>query len=173
MKKNSIIILIFLLISNCTNKNDISDVDIKTALDFFIDSTITRNNKKEEMLIMSKFGNDLNTKRLYELQSDTIFSKKDIDFMIKQYNNLKNKKIENFLNNKHLSKINNNEPKIGQTTYLIFPPLFTLDKKYLLIYSKMFLWVNGEIKWDDLYFLYYINNKEYTLIGYLDWKTKK
>ncbi len=65
MKKNSIIILIFLLISNCTNKNDISDVDIKTLnFNWKLDHAPTLNELRKIKLKRNKLRAPLYAKEI-------------------------------------------------------------------------------------------------------------
>ncbi len=166
--KNTLLITLIFTIVNCTNTTqNVTDSDIKHATAFFMDSIISKAVHGDNYIIIPSYSGELSEKDFLNLITDTILTKENIEFMKTQYSILTKRDIKEFFPEKYFSKFNTDEPQIGQISYLMDPPLFTKDKQHFLIYSQTFFWVNDEIKWDDLYFLFGKEKRSWNLEGYI------
>lgn len=140
---------------------------MREALTFFIDSMLYKAHH-DNFLVSPKFLNDLSEKKIKELNIDSILRQKDIMFMTKQYTKYKEMRLNDYINEKYDSIITLNKPNKDQFYYVISPPLFSRDKKYLLFYAKAFFKIKKKYRWDDMFFLFKKDKKLWKLIGYPD-----
>ena len=165
------IIPIVFLISCKRTPQEISDIDIKNAITVFMDTKASQGNDNGNYIVFPEFNMELSNNDFINLTEDTVFTAENIDYIKNQYYQLKKRSIKEFFPEKYYSKFNPDRPKPGQWCYSMDPPLFTIDKKHFIIYSKGYFWVKDEIRWDDLYFVYIKQGENWKFQRYI--KSKK
>jgi hypothetical protein len=169
MRYTNIIFIVFCLFFCCCKniEKEITEAEVIEATAFFMDSIVNNAIHGDNYLVIPRYNADLTEKDFVNLGLDTVFTNEDISFMRKQYNILSKTELTQFISSKYTSKFNENEPILGQVSYLMDPPLFTLDKKHFIIYSRTFFWVKDVIKTDDLYFVFERKKDEWKLVGFI------
>jgi hypothetical protein len=166
MKRIFLIILIFGLVY-CRNSNlEITDNEIKEATAFFMDSIVSKSTHRENYTIIPSYDAKLSGEDFLNILHDSLFTKKDVDFMKSQYDKLKQRNIKDFVKREYYLKFNPNQPKNnGQVCYHMDPPLFTVNKEKYVIYFKTFFWAKDELKWNDFYIIFSKNGIGWKLEG--------
>lgn len=92
-----------------------------------------------------------------------IFSDKDYKYMIKQYYNLKDKNIDNYLHNIKGYTIENDQRKHLDAHICISPPLFSISKRSWVIFNAIFT----RKGFDEFFVVYTINPKDNSILATL------
>jgi len=100
-----------------------------------------------------KVINLLNMKEMLSINDN------DIDYMIKEYNAHKEKKLDDYLAESYRTRISSNEPSIGEIYAVIDPPMFTIDYKKCIVYLTIIKQEDKSYKWDENLFVFERNNR--------------
>ena len=164
-------LMVLLLIVCCSircskpkEKNNHSE-EMQEALIFLIDSMLYKAHG-DNFLISPKFFKELRKENIKGLITDSILRKEDLHSMAKQYTKYKEMKLGNYINEEYDSIITKNQPNKDQFYYVISPPLFSSDKKFLLFYVKAFFKVNKKYRWDEMFFLFGKEKNHWKFLGY-------
>ena len=169
IKYLAILITAFCIFDSCKERTDskISERDISCSLNYLLDNVISKATHGDKYMIDSTFEKDLTISDLTNLSKLREISDSDIPFITPQYEKLKGKEIGRYLNGKYLNKLLGDVPDLNVVYYWFAPPMFSLDKKIVVLYAKSIFKVKEDYKWDDLYFILKKQNETYSLLRYV------
>lgn len=165
-----IIITILFLTNFCETqmkKEVISKDDIRCALQVVLDSVVV-GKIKTDFELSSRFSSALNDSVLYHdlFDVDAVLNKENLLSMVSQYNQLKDAKIDLYVPLKYKTVLVNDYTGHNNLRYFeLSPPLFSKDKASFVLYVLSIFDVNGNPKWDDLYFVFKIKEGKWKLNG--------
>jgi hypothetical protein len=153
--KKKILLLPIIVFTCCKySTHEVPENDVKKATAFFMDRMVSKAKYGENYIIYPSYNGELADSDFINLTEDTVFTKENIDYLKNQYNIQNKKNIRDFIDKKYYSKFSSSQPKVGQVSYSMDPPLFTIDKNHFIIYAMTCFWVKDKIRWDDLYFVF-------------------
>ena len=144
--------------------NKISEKDISSSLNYLLDNVVSKAKHGDEYVIDSTFEKDLTISDLNNFSKLREISDSDIPFITLQYENLKGKDIGKYINERYLNRLLRDVPDSNVVYYWFAPPMFSVDKKIVIMYAKCIFKVKEAFKWDDLYFILKKQEETYSLL---------
>ena len=164
-----ILIIVFCIFNSCKERTDnkISEKDISSSLNYLLDNVVSKAKHGDEYMIDSTFEKDLTISDLNNFSKLREISDSDIPFISTQYEKLKGKEIGKYINERYLNKLLGDVPDSNVVYYLFAPPMFSVDRRIVVLYAKSIFKVKGDYKWDDLYFILKKHNETYSLLRFV------